>query len=92
MKKLILYIMVFIFKIILSLRYRVTVKGREHLTSDNLDKDGGVLFLPNHQAVLVDPAIVALAIFNKFPMGVNYLLYVLELLFSVINSKILLIK
>ena len=68
MKKLILFFAVFIIKLLFSLRYRVTIKGREKLTSDNLNKPGGVLFLPNHPAALIDPAIVTTAVFNKFPI------------------------
>ena len=49
-------------------RYRITVKGMDKLNSKTLTKPGGVLFLPNHPAALVDPSITTLALWSKFPI------------------------
>jgi len=50
------------------LRYRVEVRGLENLEKSHLKKSGGVLLLPNHPAVLVDPALVALHAWRKIPV------------------------
>lgn len=50
------------------LRYRVTVKGLENLNPQTLTKPGGILFLPNHPAVFVDPTLVTIGIWRKFPV------------------------
>lgn len=42
---------------LLSLRYRLHVKGIEHLKQENLSGTGGLLLLPNHPSEL-DPAIL----------------------------------
>lgn len=49
-------------------RYKVTIKGLEKLTPQALSKSGGVLFLPNHPSLFVDPAIVSLAVWPKYPI------------------------
>ncbi len=59
-------------------RYRVTIKGAEYLNPKVLNKPGGVLFLPNHPTVFVDPTLVAVAIWRKYPirpMIVEYMYY-----------------
>jgi acyl-CoA synthetase (AMP-forming)/AMP-acid ligase II/1-acyl-sn-glycerol-3-phosphate acyltransferase/acyl carrier protein len=59
-------------------RYKVTVKGLEKLNKTNLNKSGGTLFLPNHPSVFVDPSLVTLAVWPKFPirpMIVEYQFY-----------------
>ncbi|MEM1282460.1 MAG: AMP-binding protein, partial [Chlamydiota bacterium] len=59
----------------LKLRYRVKVKGLEDLNQETLNKPGGILFLPNHPAILVDPAIVTISIWKKFvirPIAIDY--------------------
>ena len=78
MRKLIEYILLFLFKLVLSVRYRVTVKGLEKLDQKTLHKPGGVLFIPNHAAIFVDPTLVALAIWKQYPirpMIVEYMYY-----------------
>lgn len=40
----------------------------EKLSKKNLTKPGGVLFLPNHPAALVDPTLVSLSVWSKFPI------------------------
>lgn len=59
-------------------RYRVTIKGVENLNDNTLSKPGGILFLPNHPTVFVDPTLVTLAIWKKYPirpMIVEYMYY-----------------
>lgn len=68
MKNFIIYTLTILFRLALSLRYRIRVKGLEKLTPEALNRKGGVLFLPNHPAALVDPSIVALSVFSKFPL------------------------
>lgn len=68
MSKFFIYLIVITFRFILSLRYKIEIKGLEKLTPEALNRKGGVIFLPNHPAALVDPAIVALSVFRKFPI------------------------
>jgi long-chain-fatty-acid--[acyl-carrier-protein] ligase len=57
-----------IFNFFMSLRYSVEVKGLKEL-SQEIGKNGrGVLFLPNHPTVLVDPTLVSLAIHKRYPV------------------------
>jgi long-chain-fatty-acid--[acyl-carrier-protein] ligase len=65
-------------RLALSLRYRVKVKGLETLNDKNLTRPGGILFLPNHSAIFVDPTLIVHYIWRKFrprPMIVEYFYY-----------------
>ncbi|MEX1012284.1 MAG: AMP-binding protein [Waddliaceae bacterium] len=76
MKTLLGYLMVFFFRFVLWFRYRITVKGLEKLTPEALNKPGGVLFLPNHPAMFIDPTAVTLALWPKFklrPLVIEYM-------------------
>ncbi|CDZ80659.1 Bifunctional protein aas [Candidatus Rubidus massiliensis] len=78
MKNVTHYFIAWFFRFMLWFRYRIKVRGLENLNEKNLSKPGGVLFLPNHPAVFVDPAIVTLAAFPKFkirPIIVEYMYY-----------------
>ena len=68
MRKIIEFFLYYFFKIILSIRYRVTIKGLENLNPSTLNKKGGVLFLPNHPALFCDPTLVTLAVMKKYPI------------------------
>jgi len=71
-------ILLYLMRFALWFRYRVTIKGLEYLNSNVLDKPGGVLFLPNHPTVFVDPTLVTLAIWKKYPIRpviVEYMYY-----------------
>jgi len=62
----------------LWLRYRIKVTGAEILNKQVLNKPGGILFLPNHTTILVDPLATALAILTYFPVRpliVEYMYY-----------------
>lgn len=78
MKTLVKHILAFFFRIAFWFRYRVTIKGLEKLTPDALNKPGGILFMPNHPAIFIDPTLVTLATWPKFPirpMIVEYMYY-----------------
>lgn len=68
MKTLFKHLFALLIRISLWFRYKVTVKGLEHLTPERLSKSGGVLFLPNHPSLFVDPALVTLAVWPRFPI------------------------
>lgn len=70
--------LLYLMRFSLWFRYRVTIKGAEHLNPRELNKPGGVLFLPNHPTVFVDPTLVTLAIWKKYPIRpviVEYMYY-----------------
>lgn len=52
---------------ILSLRYKIEVKGLDQITKGSLRKEGGVLFLPNHPAHM-DPLFLFILLWPKFRM------------------------
>lgn len=52
---------------ILSLRYKIEIKGLDRLNPEQLNHPGGVLFLPNHPA-LMDPLFIFLILWPKFRM------------------------
>lgn len=77
--------------LLFMLRYRVKVEGLDKLNKDTLSRPGGVLFLPNHSAVFIDPAMVSVSIWGKFPlrpMVVEYFYYtpILHTLFEFIRA------
>lgn len=50
----------------------------ENLTKEMLNKPGGVLFLPNHASVFIDPMAVGLTLWRRFrvrPLIVEYMYY-----------------
>ena len=51
MRRLFLSVFCFFGKMILSLRYNIKVQGKDVLKAPQLKK-GGILFLPNHPALL----------------------------------------
>jgi long-chain-fatty-acid--[acyl-carrier-protein] ligase len=78
-------------KIALWFRYRIKTKGLEKITRENLDKPGGVLFLPNHPAMGVEPMSVVQAIWKRFPVRpivIEYMYYapVVHSLMKYINA------
>lgn len=78
MKKFIALILLYFVRMTLWFRYRVTIKGFENLNAETLSKPGGVLFLPNHPTIFVDPTLVTLAVWRKYPirpMIVEYMYY-----------------
>lgn len=78
MRKFLALMLLYLMRFALWFRYRVTIKGMEHLNPKELKKPGGVLFLPNHPAIFVDPTLVTLAIWKKYPLRpviVEYMYY-----------------
>lgn len=66
------------FYFILWFRYKIRVKGLDKLNPETLKRPGGVLFLPNHPTIFVDPVIATLSILPKYairPMIVEYMYY-----------------
>lgn len=59
----------------LSLRYKIEVRGKENLTTDQLKREGGILFLPNH-AAHIDPFFLFLILWPKYrirPLVIEYI-------------------
>ena len=78
MRKFLALVLLYTIRLALWFRYRVTIKGLENLTPATLNKSGGVLFLPNHPTVFVDPTLVVMAIWKKYPIRpviVEYMYY-----------------
>ena len=63
--KIVKYLTWGLIKVLLATRYKVEYRGREQLTPENLSKEGGILFLPNHTAE-VDPLIVGTGVWNQY--------------------------
>jgi len=64
-KKILEFLLVTSLRIALWFRYRIKVKGLEHLSKESLKNPGGVLFLPNHVAMVVDPLSITLTAWKK---------------------------
>lgn len=78
MKKIFSLIVMRIIQFTLKVRYRVHYKGLETLNAENLNRPGGVLFLPNHPTVFVDPSLVTIGVQKRFPIRplvVEYMYY-----------------
>ena len=78
MRKLLELFLLGLFKLALKVRYRVTVKGLENIKAERLKRKGGILFLPNHPAILADPLLVGVWLWGKFrprPIIVEYMYY-----------------
>ncbi|MGZ3732886.1 MAG: AMP-binding protein, partial [Parachlamydiaceae bacterium] len=78
MKRVLEYLLIIFLRIILWFRYRLVFKGLDKLTPETIHKPGGVLFLPSHPAVFVDPIAVTLGAWKKYPirpMVVEYMYY-----------------
>jgi acyl-CoA synthetase (AMP-forming)/AMP-acid ligase II/1-acyl-sn-glycerol-3-phosphate acyltransferase/acyl carrier protein len=67
-KNICIYLMFCFMRFALWFRYSVTVKGLENINPKTLNKPGGVLFLPNHPTVFVDPTLVTMTIWKKYPV------------------------
>ena len=65
----------FIFRAILSLRYKIKVVGLEKVTPDKLHRKGGIIFLPNHSAHM-EPLFLFLLLWPRYkmvPLVVEYI-------------------
>jgi long-chain-fatty-acid--[acyl-carrier-protein] ligase len=78
MKKIFAYFFAYLLRFVLWFRYSIRIKGLDKINPKVLNKPGGMLFLPNHPAVLVDPLSVGLALWPKIPVRpliIEYLYY-----------------
>jgi long-chain-fatty-acid--[acyl-carrier-protein] ligase len=57
----------FLCRFVLSLRYRLEVRGMDTLSPERLKRGGGILFLPNHPAHM-DPLMIMLLLWPKYRM------------------------
>ncbi len=60
---------------VLSLRYRIKIIGLENLNPERLNKEGGIIFLPNHPAHM-DPLILFCVLWPKYrirPLVIEYI-------------------
>ena len=74
MKEKVLLLLCFFGRLLFSLRYRFEIRGMERLNKENLNRKGGILFLPNHPAH-IDPILIVLNLWPKFhmrPLVVEY--------------------
>ncbi|GAB4228206.1 MAG: hypothetical protein Tsb0021_05460 [Chlamydiales bacterium] len=78
MRKFLARLILLFVRFVLLFRYRFKVVGLEKLNENTLNRKGGVLFLPNHPAMFVDPSFVTLAVWNKYPLRpiiIEYMYY-----------------
>ncbi|MEI8365907.1 MAG: AMP-binding protein [Parachlamydiaceae bacterium] len=78
MKTIVEYIIAYTLKLALMFRYRIKVVGLDKLTPEALNRPGGIVFMPNHPAYFIDPIVVTLAVWPRFPirpMIVEYMYY-----------------
>lgn len=68
MKRFVEFLLYCFFRVILWFRYSLEFKGLEHINPKNLNRPGGVLFLPNHPCVFIDPVAVTLGAWKKYPI------------------------
>ncbi|MBS0654518.1 MAG: AMP-binding protein [Verrucomicrobia bacterium] len=52
--------------LLLRIRYRITYKGQDALTKALKGSDQGILFLPNHPAIVIDPLISTIPLLRRF--------------------------
>lgn len=78
MKRVVEFFLNLLMRFVLWFRYRLIFKGLDKLNPEILNKPGGVLFLPSHPAVFVDPVAVTLGAWKKYPIRplvVEYMYY-----------------
>lgn len=78
------FLLAYSLKMALWFRYRIEIKGLDKLNPKNLNKPGGVLFLPTHPTVFVDATYVNIALWPKFPLRPLIVEYMYEL--PVVNT------
>lgn len=66
MKGLLVALCAWLTKTVMSLRYKVTIKGLDEVSKNALHPEKGFLFLPNHPTILVDPTLITLALLKEF--------------------------
>lgn len=68
MKRFVEFLLGSLFRVMLWFRYSITYKGLENVNKESMNKPGGVLFLPNHPCVFVDPVTATLGVWRKYPI------------------------
>jgi long-chain-fatty-acid--[acyl-carrier-protein] ligase len=68
MKTIVQYFLAYFLSMVLWFRYKIKIKGLDKLNAANLNKPGGILFLPNHPTVFVDSTAITIALWPKFPI------------------------
>jgi long-chain-fatty-acid--[acyl-carrier-protein] ligase len=72
-----LYVIFWLVRFLMALRYRLVVKGVDTLAQDQFKRPGGIIFLPNHPAE-IDPIILEMLLWRKFypkPLVVEHFYY-----------------
>ncbi|MGC2595078.1 MAG: AMP-binding protein [Rhabdochlamydiaceae bacterium] len=72
-----LYLIFWLVRHLVALRYRLVIKGMDKLTPDRFKGSGGIVFLPNHPAE-IDPIILEMILGRKFrpkPLVVEHFYY-----------------
>ena len=85
-----LHLIISLVRLLVSLRYRIVIKGQENLTAQNLSRPGGILFLPNHPAE-IDPVLLMMLLWRKFrlrPLVAEHFFYLkfVRFFLSLINA------
>ena len=78
MKRFVTLLLLALMRLILSVRYKIKTEGLDKINANTFHKPGGILFLPNHPTIFVDPTVAVLAIWKKFPIRpliVEYMYY-----------------
>lgn len=78
MKKIVPFLLITLIRFMLWFRYKIKFVGLERINPSTMNRPGGVLFLPNHPAVFVDPLSAGLGAWKKYPirpMVVEYMYY-----------------
>jgi len=79
MKKWLLRLGLVAASLILRLRYKIRYVGLDAIQKGLKNSSNGILFLPNHPAIVVDPMIVSIPLVRHFsirPLVVEYMYYV----------------
>jgi len=77
-KRFVTLLLLALMRLILSVRYKIKTEGLDKINANTFHKPGGILFLPNHPTIFVDPTVAVLAIWKKFPIRpliVEYMYY-----------------
>ncbi|HXF29535.1 MAG TPA: AMP-binding protein, partial [Chlamydiales bacterium] len=78
MKKILLGVALFFIRLLWRLRYKVTFKGLDEVKEKLKSDPHGVLFLPNHPAIFIDPLVITVPLLQSFevrPLIVEYMYY-----------------
>ena len=91
MRKIVTVLIYFFIRAMLWFRYRIEFRGLDKINKGTMSRPGGILFLPNHPAIFVDPLSAGLGAWKKAPirpMVVEYMYYhpLAHWLFKYVNA------